>query len=93
MGIEWFRDLSITVLAFTTTLLLIFLAILAYSLYRTLKSTMLQIQAAAKIVRDTAGQIQEGIKPVLSILALIQPVFRGLQSIGKMFKRESKEGG
>jgi hypothetical protein len=93
MGIEWFRDLSITILAFTTTLLLIFIALLVYSLYRTAKSTLLLVQAATKIMSDTVAQIQKDIKPLLSLLDLIQGVFRGFQSIGKIFKKESKEGG
>jgi hypothetical protein len=93
MGIEWFRDLSITILAFTTTFLLIFIAVLVYSLYRTVKSTLVRVQAVAKTMSDTVAQIQEGIKPLLSALALVQGVFRGFQGIGKMFKKESKEGG
>jgi hypothetical protein len=93
MGIEWFRDLSITILAFTTTILLIFIALLVYSLYRTAKSTLLLVQAAMKIISDTVTQIQKDIKPLLALLSLIQGLFRGFQNIVKMFKKESKEGG
>jgi len=88
MGIEWFRDLSITILGFVTTAVLIFTAILVYRLYRTIKSTLLLVKAASKIAYDTATllQVQEGIKPLLPILALIQGIRGGFEGISKMFK-------
>ncbi len=46
MGIEWFRDLSIAILGFVTTAVLIFAAILVYRLYRTIKSTILLVKAS-----------------------------------------------
>ena len=92
MGIEWFRDLSITILGFVTTGVLIFIAILAYRLYRTIKSTLLLIKAAPKIVYDTVSLVQEGIKPLLPILALIKGIRGGLQGITKMFQKENNEG-
>ena len=90
MGIEWFRDLSITILGFVTTAVLIFTAILVYRLYRTLTSTLLLIKAASKIALDTVTQVQEGIKLLLPIFALIKGIHGGFQGISKMFKKESK---
>jgi len=90
MGIEWFRDLSITILGFVTTAVLIFTTILAYRLYRTLTSTLLLVKAASKIAFDTVTQLQEVIKPLLPILALIQGIRGGFQGIIKMVKKESK---
>jgi hypothetical protein len=93
MSIEWFRDLSITILGFVTTAVLIFTAILVYRLYRTIRSTLLLVKAASKSVYDTVTQVQEGIKPLLSILELIQGIRGGFQGISKMFKKGSNEGG
>ena len=92
MGIEWFRDLSIAILGFVTTAVLIFAAILVYRLYRTLKSTLLLVKAASKIAYDTVTLVQEGIKPLLPILALIQGIRGGFEHFSKMFKKESNEG-
>ncbi len=89
MGIEWFRDLSITILGFVTTAVLIFTAVLVYRLYRTLQSTLLILKATSKIVYDTAFLMHESIKPVLPILAVIQGIIGGFQSISKLFKKES----
>jgi hypothetical protein len=93
VGIEWFRDLSITILGFVTTAVLIFVAILAYRLYRTIKSTVLLIKATSKIAFDTVSLVQEGIKPLLPILTLIQGICGGFQGFNKIFKKESNEGG
>jgi hypothetical protein len=92
VGIEWFRDLSITILCFVTTAVLIFVAVLVYRLYGTLKSTLLLIKAASKIAYDTVTLVQESVKPLLSMLALVQGICEGLKSLGKMFKKESSEG-
>jgi len=129
VGIEWFRDLSIVILGFVTTAVLIFTVILIYRLYRKITTTLFLVQTLMKSVNDTVNtveeiikttsqnindivtevkdsiklvskgigdtifQVQEGIKPLLPILALIQGIRRGFESISKMFKKESNEGG
>jgi len=72
MSIEWFRDLSIAILGFVTTAVLIFVTVLIYRLYRRTNSALLLVKAASKIAYDTVALVQEGIKPLLPILALIQ---------------------
>jgi hypothetical protein len=89
MGIEWFRDLSIVILALVTTAVLIFTAVLVYRLYRITKSTLLLVKAASKITYDTVVLVQEGLKPLLTILALIQGIRGGFQGIRKIFKKEN----
>jgi hypothetical protein len=93
VGIEWFRDLSITILGFVTTGVLVFAAVLAYRLYRSTQSTLLVVKAASKVAYDTATLVQEGVKSLLPILALVQGVRGGFEAILKMFKRGSNEGG
>jgi hypothetical protein len=92
-GIEWYRDLSITILAFVTTAALIFIAILVYRLYRTTRSTLLQVKAASKIAYDTVALVQECIKSAFKIQGLIQGICGGFEGISKMFKKESNTGG
>ena len=77
MDIEWFRDLSIAILGFVTTAVLIFAAIVVYRLYRTIKSTVLLVKGASKIAYDTATLVQEGTKLLATILALIQGIRQG----------------
>lgn len=129
MGIEWFRDLSIVILGFVTTAVLIFTAVLVYRLYRKTTTTLFLAQTLMKSVNDTVNtveeiikttsqnvndivtevkdsiklvskgigdtifQVQEGIKPLLAILAVIQGIRRAFESISKVLKEESNEGG
>jgi len=65
------------------------LASVVYRLYRTLMSIMLLIKAASKIAYDTVSLVQECIKPLLPILAVIQGIRGGFEGISKMFKKES----
>jgi len=87
MGIEWFRDLSITVLGFVTSGVLIFIAVLIYRLYRRASSALLMAKSASKIAYDTVALVQGGIKPLLPILALIQGIRGGCKGISKIFKK------
>ena len=62
MGIEWFRDLSIIIMGFVTVVVLIFIAVLVYRLYRTIKPILSRIEATSKIAHDTVIKIQENIE-------------------------------
>jgi len=62
MGIEWFRDLSIIIMGFVTVVVFIFIAVLVYRLYRTLKSILSRVEATSKIAHDTVIKIQENIE-------------------------------
>ena len=62
MGIEWFRDLSITILGFVTTGVLIFVAIIVYRLYRKLTATLALVQILIKSINDTVNSMEDMIK-------------------------------
>ena len=62
MGIEWFRDLSIVILGFVTTAVLIFTAVLVYRLYRKITTTLFLVQTLMKSVNDTVNTVEEIIK-------------------------------
>jgi len=51
------------------------------------------IKQVSKSTVDTIYHVQECIKPVLPILAIIQGIREGFKGISKMFKKESTEGG
>jgi hypothetical protein len=93
LGIEWFRDLTIVIMGLVTTVVLIFIAVIVYRMYRSIKPALLMVKAASKITYDTVAMVQESIKPLLSILTLIQGIRGGFESISKMFKKETNKGG
>jgi hypothetical protein len=85
LGIEWFRDLSITILGFVTTAVLIFISVLCYRLYRKANYTLQLTKSASKIAYDTVTLVQQG--PLITILTLIQGIRGGFKGIGKIFKK------
>ena len=93
MDMEWFRDLSVTILCFVTTAVIIFASILGYRLYRKAKSALQLAESAAKKAYDTVTVVQEFIKPLLPIISLIQGICGGLGGISKIFNKGNNEGG
>jgi hypothetical protein len=91
VGIEWFRDLSITILGLVTSVVLIFGAVLGYRLYRTTQSTLSIVRSTAEMAHETVSQIQAAIKTLLPILAVIQGIRSGFETIGNMLKKESSQ--
>jgi len=85
MGIEWFRDLSLTILGFVTTIVLIFAAILIYRLYRKADTTLRLAKSASKIAFDTVTLVQQS--PLIIILSLVQGIRGGFKGIRKMFQK------
>ncbi len=93
MDIEWLRDLVIIIVGFVSTATLIFIAVLVYRLYHTIKTTMLQVKEASKITLDTVTMLQNGIKPLLPILVFIQAIREGCGDISKIFKKKENNKG
>jgi hypothetical protein len=91
MDMAWFRDLSITVLGFVTTVVLIFASILGYRLYLKAKSVLQLAESTMQSAEDIVTLVKEFIKPMLPIMALIQGICAGLGNIGNMFKKENSE--
>ncbi|MDQ7799173.1 MAG: hypothetical protein RDU76_09585 [Candidatus Edwardsbacteria bacterium] len=87
MGIEWYRDLSITVLGFVAAAVLIFASVMFYQLRCETKSALQSVKEASESVSDTVAMVQEGLRPLLPVLALIQGLLGGVKNIGRIFKK------
>jgi hypothetical protein len=98
MSIEWYRDLSITLLGFVATAWLLLLGsatlgvliiagILVYRSYRTAKSILLFLEESSRAERNN-DTMQVGIKPLIGILALIV----GLQQSIEAFRKRGRKG-
>ena len=93
MGIEWFRDLSIIILALITVAMLIFMSVLVYRLYRILKPTLSYARATSEIAYETVKQLRAVLKPIISIAVFIQGIRQGFSQFNKMFNKEEEKGG
>jgi len=79
MGIEWFRDLSIIVFTVATTIVVIVAAILLFRLYRSARWVMLELKVASILARDTAEIVHDGVKPLSTILGILQALRGGAE--------------
>jgi len=92
MNIGWFRDLIICIAGLVAAGVLIFIAVLFYSLYRKAKFILDSMQAtSATIQRITSYVGGEVVKPMIEMAALAQGMRQGIDTISKFFKK--KEGG
>ena len=92
MGIDWFRDLVICIVGLVTAGVLIFITVLAFSLYRRIKVILDSVKATSKTIQGLSSYVgDEVVKPVIEVAAIIQGVRQGIDTISRLFKK--KEGG
>ena len=92
MSIDWFRDLVISISGLVLIVVLIFIAVLAYSLYRRIRSILDSVRATSRTIQGVSSYVgDEVVKPVAQIVALIQGVRQGIDAASKLFRK--KEGG
>jgi len=92
MGIDWFRDLAIAISGLVLIGVLIFVAVLSYSLYRRTRAILDSIKATSRTVQGISSYVGgEVAKPLIQVVALVQGMRQGIDTISKLFKK--KEGG
>lgn len=92
MSIDVFRDLVISILGLVLIGALIFIAVLSYSLYRRARSVLDSIRITSKTIQGISSYLgDEVVKPVMQVVAIIQGIRQGIDTISKLFKK--KKGG
>ena len=87
MDIQWFRDLAICILGFGATLVIIFMGILAFLLYRRLKPILDSAKAAAKTVENISSCVEEEVARTLGqIAAFVQGIKQAVGLVGRFSK-------
>jgi len=76
MGIEWYRDLSVTILGFGATAVLFILMIVALRLQRSVNQVLKELKAASIIARESAEIVREGVEPLASLAGFFKAVSR-----------------
>ena len=88
MSMDWFRDLIISISGVVLIGVLIFIAVLSYTLYRRAKSILDSIRATTKTIQGISCLGGEIIKPIIPVVAFIQGIRQASETIGKLFKRK-----
>jgi len=88
MGIEWFRDLVISISGVVLIVVSILVTVLFFLLYRRIKSILDSIKIMARTMRGVSSYVgEEAVKPVIQVVAFIQGIRQGIDAISKLFKK------
>lgn len=89
MSIEWFRDLIICIFGVVAAGVLIFIAVLLYKIYRKTGSALDSVKATSTTIQGITSYVgDEVVKPMTQVVAIIQGIRQGIDTIGKFFKKE-----
>ncbi len=81
MDISWYRDLALIILVIVAAGALVVITVLTISLYRRVKP----ILDSAKAIIQT---VQEVVKPLVQIAALVQGIRQGIDGLSKLCGRK-----
>ena len=92
MTIEWFRDLTIIIYGLVGTLFLIFIGIMAFSLFRRLKVILDSLKVTSANIQEISTVAKEQmVKPLIQMGSIFQGITRWIEMIGSYFKKAKKE--
>jgi hypothetical protein len=93
MTIEMFRDLVISITGIVLIGVLIFGAVIAFSLYRRLRQILDSLQAASAGIEKVVTIVADGIlEPLSKVAVIIQGIYRGICAAFHMFKGGKDNG-
>ena len=88
MGIDWFRDLVICIFGLVATGVFIFIAVLAYSLYRRVRPILESIKTTSATIEGISSCVgQEVVKPLIEVAAVAHGIRQGIDTVAKLFRR------
>ena len=91
MSIEWFRDLVVCIFGLGVTVVVVFLAVLAFLLYRRLRPVLDSLKATTKTVENLSSCVEvEVARPLAQVAAFVQGI-RQATSLVKQFTRKKEE--
>jgi hypothetical protein len=94
MDIGWFRDLVICISGLVITLVVIFIAVLAYLLYSKMRPVLDSMKVTSATLREITSTVKdEVVKPIVSFTTLVRGIMQGIELASKLFKKEEREGG
>ena len=92
MNIEWFRDLVVCIFGLGTAIATVFIAVLAFLLYRRLRPILDSLKAATKTVENISSCVEEEVaRPLAQLAAFVQGMSQVVSLISRFSRR--KEGG
>ncbi len=92
MSIEWFRDLVVSIFGIGATVVIIFIGVIAFLLYRKLRPILNSLKATTKTVESISSTVEEEVsRPLAQLAAFIQGIRQAVSLVSRFSRR--KKGG
>jgi hypothetical protein len=92
MSIEWFRDLVLCIFGLGVMVVVIFLGVLAFLLYRRLRPVMDSLKATTKTVENLSSCVEvEVARPLAQVAAFVQGIRQAVSLVSR-FTKKKEEG-
>ena len=89
MSIEWLRDLVVCIFGLGATIAIVFIAVLAFLLYRKIRPILDSVKATTKTVEDISSCVEEEVaKPLIHIAAIVQGVSQAIALVSRFSKKK-----
>ena len=89
MDMEWFRDLAIVILGFGVTIVVIFIGILAFTLYLKMRPMLDSAKSTVKRVEHISATVEEEVsRPLAQLAAFVQGVRQAVSLFSGFARRK-----
>ena len=92
MNIEWFRDLVVCIFGLGATIVVIFLAVLAFLLYRRLRPVLDSLKATTKTVENLSSCVEaEVARPLAQVAAFVQGIRQAVGLVSRFTQKKEED--
>ncbi len=92
MSIEWFRDLVVCIFGLGATVVVLFLAVLAFLLYRRLRPILDSVKATTKTVENLSSTVEtEVARPLAQVAAFVQGIRQAINMVSRFTKKKGED--
>ena len=92
MSIEWFSDLVICIFGLAVTVVVIFLAVLAFLFYRRLRPVLDSLKATTKTVENLSTCVEaEVVRPLAQVAAFVQGIRQAISLVSRFTKGKEED--
>lgn len=90
MSIEWFRDLVLCIFGLSVTVVVLFLAVLAFICFQRVQPIIASLKKTTRTVEDLASSVEEQVVgPLAKVAAFVQGVKQAVNLVSGF--RKNKE--
>ncbi|OGO24911.1 MAG: hypothetical protein A2144_13395 [Chloroflexi bacterium RBG_16_50_9] len=92
MNIEWFRDLVVCIFGLGTVIAVVFMAVLAFLVYRQIMPTLVSLKRITRTVEDLSTCVEEEVAgPLSQVVAFVQGINQAVNLVRHFAGRKKED--